>query len=76
LNVDEGAGKQGQEETEIPKPGVYALPDLWTQPCGVSEVQDLPDLFQDHGERGKDSGREEGKLVTIVLSASGACSGA
>jgi len=66
VNVDQGAGKQGRKKTEIPKQRLYSLPDMRQKQGGVSQVQNLPNLLQDHGQRRQDSRRSEGKLVIEI----------
>jgi hypothetical protein len=45
VNVNKSIGKQGRAETEISRQAVYALSALWQIESGLSQVQDLPDLF-------------------------------
>jgi hypothetical protein len=40
--------------------------DLRKSKGGISEIQALPNLLQDFGQRGKDSRSEKGKLVNSV----------
>jgi hypothetical protein len=40
--------------------------DLRKSKGGISEVQALPNLLQDFGQRGEDPGSQEGKLVNSV----------
>jgi hypothetical protein len=63
-DVDQSVRVQGKAKTEIPGPGLYPLPDLRQVARGVSQVQGMPDLFQNLGERRQDTGREEGQLVS------------
>jgi hypothetical protein len=63
VNVDESTGKQGEEQTEVPRPTVYALSVVRPLACGVPQVQGLSHLLQDLGERRQNPGSEKGKLV-------------
>ena len=66
MDVNQSAGKQSSKEAEISCEAVYTLSALRQGPRGLSQVQNLPDLFQNAGQRGKDPGGEESQLVEGV----------
>jgi hypothetical protein len=63
VDVNESAGKQGPKETEISRQTIYALSALWQIQSRLSQIQNLPDLFQNVGERGKNTGSQKSQLV-------------
>jgi hypothetical protein len=52
-----------QEETEVPCAAVYTVRAVRPEQSGVSQIQDLPHLFQKDGQRRQDTRSEEGQLV-------------
>jgi hypothetical protein len=63
MDVNEGAGKQGEKKTEIPCQAVHALSALRKGQGSLSQVQNLPPLFQEIGQRRKDTWRKKSQLV-------------
>jgi hypothetical protein len=64
IDVDQSIRVQAKTKTEVSGPGLHPLPDLRQVARGVPQVQSMPDLFQNLGERRQDTGREEGQLVS------------
>jgi hypothetical protein len=64
MNVNESTGKQGKKEAEVPCQGIYPLRALRQSQSRLSQVQDMPDLFQNLGERGQNTGSEKSQLVS------------
>ncbi len=52
-----------QEETEVPGAAVYPVRVVRAEQGGVSQIQDMPHMFQKDGQRRQDTGSEEGQLV-------------